>query len=77
MRPSLSRVPDGEAREQQETRCALTRWCEREDTPAWLRSDPARARHTGELAASFDLNDDWEFDSERFRSAVEVVGRDA
>ena len=28
-----------------------------------------------ELAASFDLNDAWEFDAGRFRSAVESVAR--
>ena len=54
---------------------ALTGWCEREDTATWLRSEPARAQHASELAASFKLNDDWQFDSERFRSAVESVGR--
>ena len=55
---------------------ALTGWCEREDTAAWLKSEPARTRHASELAASFELNDDWQFDSERFRSAVESVARD-
>lgn len=54
---------------------ALTGWCEGEGMAAWLRSDPARAQHANELAASFQLNDDWQFDSERFRSAVESVGR--
>ena len=54
---------------------ALAGWCERDDTAVWLRSDPARARHASQLAASFELNDDWQFDSERFRSAVESVDR--
>ena len=54
---------------------ALRGWCEREDTAAWLRSRPARTQHASELAASFELNDDWQFDSERFRSAVESVAR--
>jgi len=54
---------------------ALTGWCEREGMAAWLRSEPARAQHANELAASFQLNDDWQFDSEGFRSAVESVGR--
>jgi len=54
---------------------ALTGWREREDTAAWLRGEPARVQHASELAASFALNDDWQFDSERFRSAVESVGR--
>ena len=50
---------------------ALTAWCERTDVAVWLRSDPSRTQHACEVAASFELNDDWEFDSERFRSAVE------
>lgn len=54
---------------------ALTNWCEREDMAAWLRSRPARARDASAVAASFELNDDWQFDSERFRLAVESVGR--
>jgi hypothetical protein len=40
---------------------ALTAWRERTDMAAWLD------------AASFELNDDWEFDAEPFRSAVESV----
>jgi hypothetical protein len=52
---------------------ALTAWCERMDVAQWLRSEPSHARHACELAASFDLNDAWEFDAERFRSAVESV----
>jgi hypothetical protein len=54
---------------------ALTGWCAREDSAAWLGSDPTRARHASELAASFDLNEDWQFDSQRFRSALESVDR--
>jgi hypothetical protein len=54
---------------------ALTAWCERIDVAQWLRSEPSHAHHACELAASFDLNDAWEFDPERFRSAVESVGR--
>lgn len=54
---------------------ALAAWCERTDTAPWLRSEPSHAQHACELAASFELNDDWEFDAERFRSAVESVPR--
>jgi hypothetical protein len=54
---------------------ALTAWCERLDVAQWLRSEPLHARHACELAASFDLNEAWEFDAERFRSAVESVVR--
>src|SRR4030095_12030963 len=43
---------------------ALTGWCERDDMVVWLRTDPARAQRASELAASFELGDDWEFDSE-------------
>lgn len=54
---------------------ALTGWCERGDIAPWLRSAPLHARHACEVAASFELNDDWEFDPDRFRSAVELVAR--
>jgi len=50
---------------------ALTGWCERDDMSAWLRSEPGHVRHACEVAASFELSDDWEFDPARFRSAVE------
>jgi hypothetical protein len=39
----------------------------------WLLSEPVRTQHACQLAASFALNDDWEFDAERFRLAVESV----
>jgi hypothetical protein len=54
---------------------ALTAWCERIDVAHWLRSEPSHVHHACELAASFDLNDAWEFDAERFRSAVESIVR--
>jgi hypothetical protein len=54
---------------------ALTAWCERTDVGAWLQSEPSHADHACQLAASFALNDDWEFDVERFRSAVDSVAR--
>jgi hypothetical protein len=50
---------------------ALTGWCEREDTATWVNSDPARAQRASALAASFELNEEWQFDPGRFRSAVE------
>ena len=52
---------------------ALAAWCERTDTALWLHSDPSHKQDACELAASFDLNDDWGFDAERFRSAVESI----
>ena len=52
---------------------ALTAWCERIDVAVWLRSDPVHTRHACEVAASFELNEEWEFDAARFRSAVESL----
>jgi len=52
---------------------ALTAWRERTDMAAWLHADPAHARHVCEVAASFGLNDRWEFDAQSFRSAVESI----
>ena len=54
---------------------ALTAWCERMDMDAWLQSKPARAQHACAVAASFELNDEWEFDAEPFRSAVHAAAR--
>lgn len=54
---------------------ALTAWCERTDTAPWLRAEPSHAQHACELAASFDLNEDWEFDADEFRSAVQSIAR--
>ena len=54
---------------------ALTEWRERSDIAAWLHSEPTLARHASEVAASFELNGDWGFDAEPFRSAVESVAR--
>jgi len=53
---------------------ALTAWCEKADM-AWLEADPSHLQRACELAASFGLNDDWQFDAEPFRSAVESVAR--
>ena len=54
---------------------ALTAWCERPDVGVWMQSKPSHADLACQLAASFELNDDWEFDVERFRSAVNSVAR--
>jgi hypothetical protein len=54
---------------------ALTTWRERMDMAQWLRSEPSHAGQGFELAVRFDLNDEWEFDADRFRSAVESVAR--
>jgi hypothetical protein len=50
---------------------ALTAWCERTEIAIWLRAEPRHAHNACAVAASFDLNADWGFDSERFRSKVE------
>jgi hypothetical protein len=52
---------------------ALSAWRLRRDTAAWLTSSPAHNQHACAVAASFQLNGDWEFDAEAFRSAVESV----
>lgn len=54
---------------------ALKTWYERSDVAQWLRSEPSHTQRACELAASFDLNDAWEFDADRFRSAGESVAR--
>ena len=54
---------------------ALSAWCQRTDVDVWLQSQPSHTEHACQLAASFALNDDWEFDAERFRSAVDSVAR--
>jgi hypothetical protein len=51
---------------------ALAAWWLREDVAAWLGSRPGRAQHACEVAAAFELNGDWEFDTDAFRSAVET-----
>ena len=50
---------------------ALTAWRERGEIHDWLHAEPAHLRCACEVAASFHLNDNWEFDAEPFRSAVE------
>ena len=54
---------------------ALTDWRDRADVAAWLLREPRHTSHACELAASFELNEDWEFDADRFRSALESVDR--
>ena len=52
---------------------ALTAWCDRTETAPWLRGEPVRAERACAMAASFVLNEDWEFDAGEFRSAVQSV----
>ena len=53
---------------------ALTAWCQGGNAAMWLKSDPAHAQRAREVAASFELNSEWEFDAESFRLAVQSVG---
>jgi hypothetical protein len=55
---------------------ALRTWCERTDVAAWLQAEPGHAQHACEVAASFELNDDWEFEADSFRSAIESIAHD-
>jgi hypothetical protein len=50
---------------------ALTGWCEKAEMAAWLSVDPSHPQHACAVAASFALNDDWAFDAELFRAAVQ------
>jgi hypothetical protein len=54
---------------------ALMAWRERADMAAWLTSGASYGLHACEVAASFELNDEWQFDAEAFRSAVESIDR--
>ena len=53
---------------------ALKAWCTRAVMVDWLHTTGAGAsQDVCEVAASFQLNDRWEFDAERFCSAVDVI----
>ena len=52
---------------------ALQAWCARADMMAWLHAGPGTSRDVCEVAAHFELNDHWEFDTDNFRSAIESV----
>ena len=54
---------------------ALKAWCARSDMAAWLEAGGGTATDACEAAASFELNDRWEFDAAGFRSAVGVLVR--
>jgi hypothetical protein len=54
---------------------ALRTWRKRTEMAAWLQAQPALTRHASEVAASFELNDQWEFDAELFRSAIVSIAR--
>jgi hypothetical protein len=50
---------------------ALRAWCAQSDLTSWLAAADASAQSAWEVAASFRLNDEWEFDAEAFRVAVD------
>ena len=50
---------------------ALRTWCTLSDLGSWLTGTNPQARSAWEVAASFTLNDEWEFDAETFRVAVD------
>jgi len=52
---------------------ALSEWCAREDIVKSLHAGSRSLGDICEVAASFDLNDRWEFDSDAFCAAVDVV----
>jgi hypothetical protein len=56
---------------------ALRTWCARPDMASWLHGADTGGQSACEAAASFTLNDEWEFDVADFRLAVEslIVGR--
>ena len=50
---------------------ALKTWCAREDNAHWMTR--ARMSHICEVAARFELNQQWEFDPEAFCLAVDAM----
>jgi hypothetical protein len=54
---------------------ALNAWRERRDVALWLGSDASLAQRASQLAASFALDDAWEFPADAFRLAVESLRR--
>jgi hypothetical protein len=50
---------------------ALKAWCTRAETNAWLIAGERPAQRACEVAASFALNGEWQFDADDFRSAVQ------
>ena len=50
---------------------ALKAWRARDDTAPWLSA--ARMPHICEVAAGFELNDQWEFDADGFCHAIDTT----
>lgn len=51
---------------------ALKAWCARDDVADWLNA--ARMPRICEVAARFELNEQWEFDADTFCVAVDMIG---
>jgi len=54
---------------------ALRAWCARADMAQWMSTSSGIPRDVCEVAACFELNDDWEFEVEGFCTAVNGVSR--
>ena len=52
---------------------ALQAWCAQADMVEWLKTASGTSTDLCEVAASFELNDRWEFDVQTFRCAVDRV----
>jgi hypothetical protein len=52
---------------------ALTEWFARADMAEWLNAGSCTSRDVCEVAARFELNDQWQFDPDAFCSAVDAV----
>lgn len=52
---------------------ALKAWCARPDIALWLHRADTNGQSACEAAATFGLNEAWEFDAADFREAVESV----
>jgi hypothetical protein len=50
---------------------ALKAWCARPDMLTWMSAGSRTSRDLCEVAASFELNDRWEFDADDFRAAID------
>lgn len=52
---------------------ALRAWCARPEIALWLHHADTHSKSACEAAATFGLNEAWEFDAADFREAVESV----
>jgi hypothetical protein len=52
---------------------ALKEWCARDDMADWLHDGSRTSRDVCEVAARFELNEQWQFDTASFCTAVDAV----